>query len=100
MFTMQVSSFFKYIILEKKFTFYLVFLHLLFFTAALFIKGIYTLDSPEYLFIAQNIKDYGISYNADFKSEIMTDFYSLRPPLYGLFILAFKLLINSDLFVL
>ncbi|MCX6163822.1 MAG: glycosyltransferase family 39 protein [Ignavibacteriae bacterium] len=57
-------------------------------------------DSYEYLQQALNIKNYTSLYCLDFNQPINMHFFTKRPPLYGLFILIFKTVFNSNFSVL
>lgn len=50
-------------------------------------RHVYTLDSYEYLYSAENLKETGIPYNGDFSEAINPDLYTRRPPFYGIFLL-------------
>jgi len=80
--------------------FIIVLLHIVFFIGALNYKGIYTTDSPEYKYCAENIYNYNTSYSASLDENIKPEHFSLRPPGYPVFILFSKLIIDSDYTVL
>ncbi|MFN6946969.1 MAG: ArnT family glycosyltransferase [Cytophagaceae bacterium] len=85
---------------RNSFSLLIVLIHGIYFSLGLYFGQIYTLDSPEYLYTAVNIKNHFTSYNWNWDEVRMEEFYTLRPPLYGLFILLFKSIVNSDFFVL
>jgi 4-amino-4-deoxy-L-arabinose transferase-like glycosyltransferase len=74
--------------------------HIIFFSIALIYKGIYTGDSMEYLEGAENILKHSVSYNGSYVQELDPTLFSLRPPLYPLWILICKIIYDSDISVL
>lgn len=75
-------------------------LHLCFFAYAAIHKNIYLADdSQEYLWQAYNLKHSGNWYGGDFSKPYDPYLQTRRPPFYGMFIYAVKLIYNSDLFV-
>lgn len=77
----------------------LVVLHALGFCLALHFHGIYLKDSFEYLAQADNLKHYGSWYAAPWNTQ-WPDYFSFRPPLYAIFIVCIKTILNSDYAVL
>jgi hypothetical protein len=72
---------------KRKLFLWLLLLHLFYFVIALIYKKITNDDSPEYLWMASNIKNLGWFYSANPTLPIDPFFYSLRTPVYGFFIL-------------
>jgi hypothetical protein len=95
-----INSAITYIKEEKIFLTILIAIHALYFYFALTYGNIYTVDSDEYLQTAVNLKTHGEFYNYFWTNEKIPENYSLRPPVYGVFILALKSLYDSDYFVL
>ena len=63
--------------------------------------GIYTLDSPEYLYTAANLIQNGISYAGNFTTDSTNpDLFSLRPPGYGIFIMVCSLISENHYCIL
>ncbi|MBC7391311.1 MAG: hypothetical protein H7329_19075, partial [Opitutaceae bacterium] len=85
---------------NKMFLFALITIHAIYFFCALHFEGICNGDSDEYLLTAENLKYHGEVYNWVWKSKLDPFFYTLRPPLYGVFIFLLKLLWDNDYFVL
>jgi hypothetical protein len=80
--------------------FFLIAIHAFYFGIALRFGKIYTGDSAEYLQQAVNIKEHG-SFYSYYSEKPYNPFYeSLRPPVYSIFIMLVKNLINSDFAVL
>ncbi len=75
---------------------FIVSMHVLYFFTALHFKGIYTVDSNGYLYLAYNLIHYHSVYCGDFMQPILVDYFALRPPLYGYFIAFCKGIYNSD----
>jgi hypothetical protein len=85
---------------EKLFIVILLSFHAIYFIYAITLGNIYTNDSEEYLQSAYNLKTYGEVYSYLIVPERTPEYYSLRPPLYGIFILTIKYIFNSDFFVI
>jgi len=77
----------------------IVFIHLVYLVFQMVHKNMYLLDSAEYLIQSENIKE-GVFYSGVYKPPYRDVYYSMRPPLYPLFLFSGKLLINSDLFII
>lgn len=84
----------------KQLLLFIIILHLVYFFLALHFGGIYTVDSVGYQWQATNITQHGSLYSEDFSKPVRPDYYSFRPPLYALFIIAAKTVVNSDYFLL
>jgi|WetSurMetagenome_2_1015567.scaffolds.fasta_scaffold08272_7 4-amino-4-deoxy-L-arabinose transferase-like glycosyltransferase len=78
----------------------IVIIHISYFIIAIIYKNIYMADSYEYLQQAFNLKNYANLYCLDFNQPLDMHFFTKRPPLYGLFIMTLKIIINSNYFVL
>lgn len=72
---------------KKQFLLGLIGLHLVFMVLALFLGGSYIPDSYDYLYQAQNLRDFGSFYAFDFQQELKPDYYTKRTPAYGVFLL-------------
>jgi len=88
------------------FTIGLIFIHLLFFIFAVYNNNYYfaglkfeITDSFQYLTEAKNIVEQGVFYCGDLNKPINFDFYTLRPPIYPLFLSLFYLF-KAPLFVI
>lgn len=85
----------------------LIIIQLFYFVAALYIHSynpfhktnFYIPDSYQYITLAKNIIDKGVFYSADLSQNIEMDFYSLRPPIYSLFLSIFYI-IKAPLFII
>lgn len=75
-------------------------MHALCFLQAWHSGSIYLVDSIDYLSQAQNIKEYGSLYAAPWNGPFRFDYFTFRPPVYGLFILLCKSLFASDYSIL
>lgn len=64
-------------------------LHLLFLVIAASTGGIFTLDSYDYLSQANNIREYGSFYSLDADVPVKMDYFTKRPPLFGLLLAGF-----------
>src|SRR4051812_11698865 len=95
-----MNSIFYFLYKERLYLCILFLLHASYFFYAIFYADIYTLDSDEYIQTAINIKNHFESYNHRWSENKILEFYSLRPPLYGMFILAARTVIDSDYFVI
>lgn len=79
----------------------IVLLHIAYFLFAYFSgANIYTQDSTDYLSQAFNIVNHNSLYAAPWNEPTKIDWFTFRPPVYALFILACKSIINSNYFVL
>jgi hypothetical protein len=78
----------------------IIIIHIFYFIIAIIYKNIYLADSYEYLQQAFNLKNYSSLYCLDFNQPINMHFFTKRPPLYGLFIMILKTIIDSNYFVL
>src|SRR3569832_479244 len=65
----------------------IVLVHNIFFLLAAHFKRIYMGDSYEYVYMAINIKERFLFYSANAALPIMAKNYTLRPPVYSLFLL-------------
>ena len=70
----------------------IVLLHLIYFIAALLLNNIYTVDTDEYLYAAENMASSGVNYGGLLSDPINLNLYSLRPPGYSVFILLSNLI--------
>ncbi|MCG9880952.1 MAG: glycosyltransferase family 39 protein [Bacteroidia bacterium] len=77
-----------------------LFLHVLGFTQALHSGSIYLVDSIDYLSQAENFKQHSSLYAAPWDQPIKPDYFSFRPPVYGLLIYCIKLLVQTDYAIL
>lgn len=84
----------------KNLSIFIVAIHLVYFFIAIYFGGIYTIDSPGYLFQANNLVQYQSVYAGDYTIKLLTDYFAFRPPLYAGFIIACKLFVNSNYSVL
>jgi len=75
-------------------------IQLLYFITALNLKGIYLVDSVDYLSQAQNLLNHGSLYAAPWNGPFRVDYFSFRPPTYSLLIIACKSIIDSDFSIL
>ncbi|MES2656051.1 MAG: hypothetical protein V4620_10710 [Bacteroidota bacterium] len=79
---------------------FIVCIHVLYFFVALHFKGIYTVDSEGYLYLANNLIEYQSVYAGNLLQPLLVDYFALRPPLYGYFIAFSKAIYASDFTVL
>ncbi len=79
---------------------FIVCVHALYFFTALHFKGIYTVDSEGYLYLANNLMEYQSVYAGNLFQPLLVDYFALRPPLYGYFIAFSKAVYASDFTVL
>lgn len=79
------------------FLFFNIAIHLLYFSLAIFIGGIYTLDSNEYIHSAFNLYHHNSSYCGLWSENLSPELLTLRPPGYPLFLMFFQV-INSNIF--
>lgn len=77
-----------------------ILLHLLGLVQAWHTGSIYLVDSIDYLSQAENIGKHGSLYAAPWDMPIKPDYYSFRPPVYGLLIYLLKLIFASDYWIL
>lgn len=75
-------------------------LHLLGFFQALHSGSIYLVDSIDYLSQAANLKTHGSLYAAPWDLPIKPDYFSFRPPIYGMLIFCIKRLVQTDYAIL
>ncbi len=87
---------FQFLKANKLFILALFTIHGVYFACAIIFEGICTQDSDEYLQTAENLKYHFTSYNWVWSEVRNLSFYSLRPPLYGILILACKSIYYSD----
>ena len=87
-------------IITKQFISVIILLHAIFFIIAVWIRGIYTLDSPEYLLTAENLINNCTFYNGTMDGTLNPTLYTLRPPGYPVFIALCKLIVNSDITII
>ncbi len=89
-------------ILKKYFPFIVgvVSFQLIFWIIAYKMQSIYLVDSYEYLFQVDNLKNLGTWYAGDIQIEYDLNLVSKRPPFYAVFILLIKNMVNSDYMVL
>ena len=77
------------------------FIHAVYFMLSVILGGIYTLDSPEYIYTASNLWNHGISYAGSFTTDSTNpDLFSLRPPGYGIFIMICSLISENHYCIL
>ncbi|MFN4083711.1 MAG: glycosyltransferase family 39 protein [Bacteroidia bacterium] len=79
---------------------FITIVHAIYFFTAYFISDIYTTDSIGYLAQADNIKNHYSFYAAPWREKFHPDWFTFRPPLYGLFILLCKSIYKHDFTVL
>jgi 4-amino-4-deoxy-L-arabinose transferase-like glycosyltransferase len=79
----------------RKYLLFLGILHAIFFVLALTIGNIKLPDSIDYIWQAENFRNHDSFYAYDFSQPIKIDYYSKRPPFYGLFIWAITSIIPS-----
>ena len=72
---------------KNRFLILLIVLHLTFLVIALITGGSYIPDSYDYLFQAQNLRDFGSFYAFDVNQELKPDYYTKRTPAYAVFLL-------------
>ncbi len=84
---------------NKRFLFFLLLIHLIFFIAQLFLQNYEMSDSKDYLWMAQNISK-GELYCGDLNSPINPDLYTKRPPGYPIFLFFAQNIINHPFFIL
>ena len=79
---------------------FIIAIHVLYFLIACKIGSIYLVDSYGYLNQAKNILLHQSWYAEDWNAPMLIDYFTIRPPLYAVFILLCKTLFNSDYFVI
>lgn len=81
---------------DLKFILFLIFVHAIFFTMALLYKRIYNGDSFEYVYMALNIKEKGWFYSGNPALPVVTEYLTLRPPVYpAILLLVYAFVINN-----
>jgi 4-amino-4-deoxy-L-arabinose transferase-like glycosyltransferase len=85
---------------SRKYLLFITALHILFFVLALNYNGIITPDSEDYLWQAENIKTSGSFYATNPGAPLKIDYYSKRPPLYALLIIAITAIVDTPFAVL
>lgn len=93
---------------ELRFLLILVLVHLIYFTIAVVNQNYYPFsgtkfkisDSYQYLTAAENIIKYGIFYANDLNLSINPLYYTIRPPVYPLFLAFFKYFNSSFIIIL
>jgi hypothetical protein len=89
------------ILAPRVFAAVIVLLHAVYFVFAYFFNAnIYTQDSTDYLSQAHNIINHHSLYAAPWNEPTKIDWFTFRPPVYALFIIVCKSIVNSDYFVL
>lgn len=84
----------------KNLSIFIVAIHLVYFLIAIFFGVIFTIDSPGYLFQANNLVQYHSVYVGDYNLKLLPDYFAFRPPLYAGFIILCKLILNSNYTIL
>jgi 4-amino-4-deoxy-L-arabinose transferase-like glycosyltransferase len=79
----------------RKYLLFISLLHLVFFILAITVGNIKLPDSIDYIWQAENIESKGSFYAYDFSQPIKIDYYSKRPPFYGLFVWGITSIIPS-----
>lgn len=74
-------------ILKKTLLFLLIVLHAAVLVYAYCSGNVYMKDSVEYMNQAYNLKHYASWYCGDFNAAVQPELYSMRPPLYGFFLM-------------
>ncbi|HEX2786827.1 MAG TPA: glycosyltransferase family 39 protein [Ignavibacteria bacterium] len=80
----------------RKFLIIIISLHLIFFLYSIFWGNIYVGDYPEYLNQAKNFIEHGNFYAKDYADKFDINYLTRRPPVYAVFIILSRLIINSD----
>jgi hypothetical protein len=80
--------------------FFIIGIHVVYFLAACYFKGIYLVDSYGYLMQADNIKAYGTWYAEDWNAPLLIDYFSIRPPLYAWLIIGLRFVSGNVFLVL
>jgi len=97
------DAFNKYLNLSKKkgrLLKVLILTHFLFFVIKAFLGDFYLADSYQYVNLAENIKSSFNFYSGDFRSDILFENYTKRPPMYSLFILFSSIFLKFNVGVL
>ena len=79
---------------------FIITIHVLYFFIACKIGSIYLVDSYGYLNQAKNLVLHQSWYAEDWDAPILIDYFTIRPPLYAIFIVICKSVFNSDYFVI
>jgi 4-amino-4-deoxy-L-arabinose transferase-like glycosyltransferase len=77
-----------------------ILIHMCFFVYQYFHMHLYSNDSYEYLWAAQNLKEYLILYSGDLSKPIETDLYSFRTIGYPLFLAFIKIFTDKDIAII
>lgn len=77
--------------------FVLILVHALYFAVAMYIKGFYLIDSYGYAMQADNMIADGSWYAEDRNAPLLVDYFSIRPPLYAVLLVFFRLFFDSIL---
>lgn len=85
---------------SKQVLYFIIGIHVVYFVAACFFKGIYLVDSYGYVMQANNIRSLGTWYAEDWNAPLLIDYFSIRPPLYAWFIIALESLWSNMFLVL
>jgi Dolichyl-phosphate-mannose-protein mannosyltransferase len=90
--------FFTYFLKNKKLLWFLIIAtQLFFFGYSQIHQHIKTADSDDYIYLAQNIVDYGVIYSGDYTTESKNlSLYSRRTPGYPIYLILTKIIFNSD----
>ena len=86
--------------INKKYFAIIILIHFIYLCFAFYFGQIYTLDSEEYLYTAKNLLNHGVIYNSIWSDKHIPELFTLRPPLYGIFIFFINLIHNSDFLVI
>ena len=81
-------------------TIFIVAIHAIYFLIAFKIGNFYLVDSYGYLNQVKNMLEHQSWYAEDWNAPVLIDYFTIRPPLYALFILVCKSIFASDIFVL
>ncbi len=85
----------------KKLFIVLLSIHFIFFIIKISLGDYFLADSYEYYNLAENIKNYFKFYSGDINSSIINpEYYTKRPPLYGIYILIFSCFLKSKVILL
>jgi hypothetical protein len=85
---------------SKQVLFFIVGIHIVYFLAACYFKGIFLIDSYGYLMQADNIRSLGTWYAENWNTPLLIDYFSIRPPLYAWIIIALRAIWDNIFFVL
>jgi hypothetical protein len=75
---------------SKRVLLFLSGIHLVYFLAACYFKGILLVDSYGYIMQADNIQTLGTWYAEDWNAPLLVDYFSIRPPFYAWCLIAFR----------